>query len=83
VSIADGTEDSIGHIGGIQPSDALSANTAGSTINASMSPDGKVFITDCTLKTGKRAILRYTTDGKDADVIFQSDSITHTQLEPG
>ncbi len=83
VDLQDGVEETISHIDGVLPSDALSANTAGSTINASMSPDGKVFITDCTLKTGERAILRYTTDGKDADIIFRSNSITHTQLEPG
>lgn len=83
VSIADGTEDSINRIEGITPSDALSANTAGSTINASMSPDGKVYITDCTLESGERAILRYTTDGKEADIIYRSHSITHTQMEPG
>ena len=83
VDMRDGTEASISHMDGIAPSDALSANTAGSIINASMSPDGKVYITDCTLTTGERAILRFTTDGREADIVHRSDSITHTQLEPG
>jgi oligogalacturonide lyase len=82
VSMTDYHEESIGYIEGIQPSTGLTANTAGSTINASMSPDGKVFITDATLKNGSRAILRYTTDGKEADILYTSDDITHTQCEP-
>lgn len=82
VSMTDCTEEIVNYIEGIAPSDGLSANTAGTTVNASMSPDGKVFITDCTLLDGSRAILRYTTDGKEADIIFKSHSITHTQIEP-
>jgi len=82
VSIATFEEETIGFIDGILPSTGLSANTAGTTTNASMSPDGKVYFTDATLRNGLRAILRYTTDGKEADIIYTSDDITHTQCEP-
>lgn len=82
VSMADCREEPIGYIEGIRPSTGLTANTAGTTINASMSPDGRVYYTDATLKNGMRAILRYTTDGKEADIIYTSDDITHTQCEP-
>ncbi|TBL72416.1 PD40 domain-containing protein [Paenibacillus thalictri] len=82
VSMTTYEEHSIGYIEGVRPSTGLSANTAGSTINASMSADGAVYFTDATLKSGRRAILRYTTDGKMASVIYESDDITHTQCEP-
>lgn len=82
VSMTNYREDSIGYIDGILPSTGLSSNTAGTTINASMSGDGSVYFTDATLRNGRRAILRYTTDGKEAGVIYESDSITHTQCEP-
>ncbi|WP_240417875.1 oligogalacturonate lyase family protein [Paenibacillus periandrae] len=82
VSMTDYREERIGYIDGIQPSTGLSSNTAGSTINASMSSDGRVYFTDATLTNGRRAILRYTTDGKEAAIIYESDSITHTQCEP-
>ncbi|WP_028547395.1 PD40 domain-containing protein [Paenibacillus sp. UNC451MF] len=82
VSMSDYSVDTVGYIDGIQPSTGLSSNTAGTTINASMSSDGRVYFTDATLKNGRRAILRYTTDGKAAAIIYESDSITHTQCEP-
>lgn len=82
VSVKDGLEEEISCLDGIRPSDALSANTAGTTVNGSMSPDGSLYIADCTLDDGKRAILRFSTDGKDAGIVLKNSEITHTQIDP-
>ncbi|MEK3723057.1 oligogalacturonate lyase family protein [Paenibacillus sp. FSL H8-0034] len=49
---------------------------------ASMTYDDKNYYVEATLKNGRRGIARFTTDGKEADVIFENADITHTQCEP-
>lgn len=66
-------EETIGYL------DALTSDAE----SASMTYDDKQYFVEATLKNGKRGIARYSTDGKEAEVIFESElHITHTQVEP-
>ncbi|WP_028547398.1 oligogalacturonate lyase family protein [Paenibacillus sp. UNC451MF] len=49
---------------------------------ASMTYDDQFYYVEATLKNGNRGIARFSTDGKEAEVIFEHPDITHTQCEP-
>ncbi|MFE5320837.1 oligogalacturonate lyase family protein [Paenibacillus sp. NPDC056579] len=50
--------------------------------SASMTYDDKQYYVEATLKNGRRGIARFSTDGKEAEVLFEHPDITHTQVEP-
>jgi hypothetical protein len=68
-------EDAISHL------DALTWHPE-SAESASMTYDDKYYYVEATLKNGKRGIARFSTDGKEARLIFENSEITHTQCEP-
>lgn len=71
VSLATCEEEVIGYIEGVRG--------AGS---GSISADGTRYIADATLENGRRAIIRYCTNGKGQDIILEMEDISHTQYEP-
>lgn len=49
--------------------------------SASLTYDDQQYYVEATLKNGKRGIARFSTDGMEAEVLFENERITHTQVE--
>lgn len=65
-------EESIRHL------DSLAAGAGLS----SMTYDDRFYYVEVNLKNGRRGIARFSTDGREADVVFENAYITHAQIEP-